>query len=303
MILKEWSLLGKKVLTKAGFDNAFQEAKWLLAGALGRENSFITLNPLYSPSSEEERKIQEWLKRRIKGEPLSRIKGVREFWSLPFHLNKHTLDPRPETELLVEGVLSWVGNHKDFPWRILDLGTGSGCLLIALLHELKHATGIGTDINEGALSMAHSNATLNNVQARARFQLGNWGDTLKGPFDIIVSNPPYIPLTKIKTLEKGVLNFDPPQALFGGEDGLDCYRILSREIKPLLSSQGLAVFEIGQNQRREVEALFQTTGFEILFVLKDLAGIERAIGLKLLKQLPSEKKTGAVGGIKESVFP
>lgn len=279
MTLQEWSRLGEQALSKAGFNNALQEAKWLLAGALGRESFFITLNPLYIPSSEEENKIQEWLKRRVEGEPLSRIKGVREFWSLPFHLNKGTLDPRPETELLVEGVLSWVGDRVDTPWRILDLGTGSGCLLIALLHELKQATGVGIDINEEALSMAHSNAVLNQVDARAIFRQGNWGETLEDSFDIIVSNPPYIPLTNKETLEKGVVSFDPHQALFGGEDGLECYRALSHEIKPLLAPEGLIVLEIGMGQRTDVEYLFQAAGFKISFVLKDLAGIERAIGI------------------------
>jgi len=281
MILKEWSDFVKEALSKAGLDNALQEAKWLLAGALGRESSFVTLNPMYTPSPTEENQIQEWLKRRLHGEPLSRIKGVREFWSLPFHLNQYTLDPRPETEVLVEGVLNWVGNRKDAPWRILDLGTGSGCLLIALLHELKQATGVGVDIKEEACSMAQSNAILNTVDARALFRQGNWGETLEGPFDIIVSNPPYIPLKDKETLEKGVLYFDPPQALFGGEDGLDCYQILAHEIKPLLAPQGLAVLEIGQGQRKAIEALFQTAGFKISFILKDLAGIERVIGMGL----------------------
>ena len=285
MILKEWRRSVEASLSKAGFDNVSQEAKWFLAGALERDASFITLNPTYIPSSSEETKIQEWLKRRLKGEPLSRIKGVREFWSLPFHLNEHTLDPRPETEGIVEGVLRWVGPRTAIPWRILDLGTGSGCLLIALLHELKNATGVGTDINEGALSMAHTNAILNNVEARATFLQSNWGEALTGPFDIIVSNPPYIPLTKKETLEKGVLHYDPPQALFGGEDGLESYRALSHKIKSLLTSQGLAVLEIGHDQRKDVETLFQTSGFKVLFVSKDLAGLERVIGFK---QQPSE---------------
>jgi len=291
MTLQEWSYFGREALSKAGFDNASQEAKWLLAGALSRENSFITLNPTYIPSPEEEHIIQDWLKRRLEGEPLSRIKGVREFWSLPFHLNEATLDPRPETEVLVEGVLKWVGNRKDAPWRILDLGTGSGCLLIALLHELKNATGVGTDINTEALSMAHANAILNHVGTRATFCQCNWGETLEGSFDIIVSNPPYIPLKDKEALEKGVRDFDPPQALFGGEDGLDCYRTLSHEIKPLLAPNGLTVIEIGQGQRKDVEALFQATDFKISFILKDLAGIERVIGMEFLKQQPYEKTT------------
>jgi release factor glutamine methyltransferase len=278
MTLKEWHQFVEEVLTKGEFDNSRQEAKWFLAAALERDNSFITLNPTYVPSPSEKIKIQEWLIRRLQGEPLSRIKGFREFWSLPFHLNEHTLDPRPETEGVVEGVLKWVGDRTSESWCILDLGTGSGCILISLLHELKKARGTGVDISEDALSLARSNAVFNKVNKRATFLQGNWGENLKGPFDIIVSNPPYIPDKDKDRLKKGVHNYDPPQALFGGEDGLESYRILSRDIKPLLAPTGIAVLEIGAGQRKDVEKIFQDAGFKSLFVQKDLAGIERIVG-------------------------
>jgi release factor glutamine methyltransferase len=277
MTLSEWHHFVQETLSKAHFENPHLEAKWLLAAAIERDNSFIILNPTYLPTSEETNKIQDWMKRRLQGEPLSRLKGVREFWSLPFHLNSHTLDPRPETEVLVEGVLKWVGNKKSQPWRILDFGTGSGCLLISLLHELPQATGVGVDINAEALSMAQLNAKINHVDSRATFRQGNWGEGLESPFDIIVSNPPYIPLKDKKTLEKNVLDFDPSQALFGGQDGLDSYRSLIPEIKRLLAPQGVTAVEIGQGQRESVENLFHATGFRTLFVLKDLAGIERVL--------------------------
>lgn len=279
MTLREWHLFIKEALSKAGVDHASQEAKWLLVGALGQDASFLLLQPSYTPSVSEERKLHEWIERRVKGEPLSRLKGMREFWSLPFHLNEDTLDPRPETEAVIDGVLTWVGPQTTYPWHILDLGTGSGCLLITLLHELKHAIGTGIDISEKALAMAHENAILNGVDGRATFLKGNWGKNVDGPFDIIVSNPPYIPLAEKKILSKGVLDYDPPQALFGGEDGLACYRILSKDSKSLLSPKGLAILEIGWNQRRAVEALFQEAGFKILFTLKDLAGHDRAVGI------------------------
>jgi len=281
MNLKDWRQKIEEALTEAGFDNAALEAKWLLAAALNRDPSFVTLEPLYTPAPGEESILDDWLKRRLQGEPLSRMRGYREFWSLPFHLNEHTLDPRPDTEIIIEGVLKWVGSRKDRPWRILDLGTGSGCLLISLLHELKEARGVGIDINEKALSIAHENAILNHVNARATFCQGNWGKGIQEKFDIIVSNPPYISLQDQYTLEKGVRDYDPPLALFGGEDGLDCYRILAHDTPLLLSSQGIAVLEIGIDQRRAVEALFHEKGFQTVFVMKDLAGIERAIGFTL----------------------
>lgn len=281
MILKDWRLLIEENLSKADFTNSLQEAKWLLAGALEKDNSFITLNPTYIPSPIEEAKIQDWLKRRLLGEPLSRIKGVREFWSLPFYLNQETLDPRPETEIIVEDVLRWVGNRKSEPWRILDLGTGSGCLLIALLSELKNATGIGVDISQEALLMAHQNAVTNTVNNRATFVKSFWGEDLEDSFDILVSNPPYIPLSDKETLERGVRDYDPPRALFGGNDGLDCYRSLSQEMKRLMNPQSLAVLEMGAGQREAIEAVFQKAGFKILFISKDLAGIERTIGISV----------------------
>lgn len=282
MTLKEWQGLSTQALEEAHFLNAHQEAKWLLAGALGKEPSFVTLNPSYCPSEAEAERIREWLERRVEGVPLSRLKGVREFWSLPFSLNEYTLDPRPDTEVLIEGILQWVGDRKAEPWRVLDLGTGSGCILVSLLSELPQATGLGVDIQEGALTMARHNAAVNGVEGRATFLQSNWAENVTGSFDIIVSNPPYIPLADQHTLGKEVHSFDPHQALFGGEDGLACYRILSYQIKSLLAPHGLAVFEMGKGQRQDVEKIFQEAGFRILFIRADLAGIERVIGVVIL---------------------
>ncbi|MBS0271137.1 MAG: peptide chain release factor N(5)-glutamine methyltransferase [Proteobacteria bacterium] len=281
MTVTEWRVAIEKAFLKAGYENPHQEAKWLLAGALHQENVFIILNPHYNPTRSETLHIQEWLKRRLAGEPLSRIKGMREFWSLPFHLNKDTLDPRPETETIIEGVLQWIGNRTNEPWRILDLGTGSGCILISLLHDLTNSRGWGVDINEEALSIANFNAAHNNVSDRATFLHSNWGKELKERFDIIVSNPPYIPLAEREELQTEVLKHDPSLALFGGEDGLDCYRILVCEIKRLLSPKGIAVLEMGFNQRQEIEELFHQAEFKIPFILQDLAGIDRVIGVCL----------------------
>ena len=278
MRLMEWHRFIEEALEKAEFENASQEAKWLLAGALNQDNAYIILNPTFLPSPEEVTVIEDWLGRRLKGEPLSRLKGTREFWSLPFQLNEHTLDPRPETETIVEGVLKWVGDKKTKPWRILDLGTGSGCLLVSLLHELPQAWGVGVDLQEAALSMAQANALLNGVETRAIFSQGHWGEGLEGPFDIIVSNPPYIPLNQEKTLDEEVRLFDPSLALFGGEDGLECYRELKDPIQNLLAPGGVVFLEFGQGQRPTVEAIFHDAGFKTLTVLPDLAGIERVLG-------------------------
>ena len=281
MTLAEWRKEIEGAMIQAGFREASQEAKWLLGAAINREGAFVTLNPAYTPSLSEEETIQDWLARRLKGEPLYRIKGMREFWSLPFQLNEYTLDPRPESELIVEAVLKWIGPRTKEPWRLLDLGTGSGCLLISLLHELKNASGVGVDIEEKALSMAQNNAELNGVLPRARFQISNWGEGIREEFDIIVSNPPYIPLQEKETLEKAVLTYDPAQALFGGEDGLDCYALLAKTIPHRLAPGGLVVLEIGVGQSGSVISLFQEQGFQHLFILKDLQGIERTLTFKM----------------------
>ncbi|MBX9785713.1 MAG: peptide chain release factor N(5)-glutamine methyltransferase [Alphaproteobacteria bacterium] len=281
MTLTEWRKAIEGAMIQVGFSQTSQEAKWLLGAAINREGAFITLNPSYTPTPLEEKTIQDWLARRLKGEPLSRIKGMREFWSLPFQLNEHTLDPRPESELIIEAVLKWIGPCSKEPWRLLDLGTGSGCLLISLLHELKNASGMGVDIEEKALSMAQKNAELNGVLPRAHFQISNWGEGIREKFDIIVSNPPYIPLQEKETLEKAVLAYDPAQALFGGENGLDCYALLAKTIPHLLAPKGLVVLEIGMGQSASVTSLFQERGFQRLFVLKDLQGIERTLAFEM----------------------
>lgn len=282
MTLIEWRKEIERAMIQAGFQEASQEAKWLLGAAVNREGAFVTLNPSYSPTSAEEKIIQDWLARRLKGEPLSRIKGMREFWSLPFQLNEHTLDPRPESELILEAVLKWIGPRIKESWRLLDLGTGSGCLLISLLHELKNASGVGVDIEEKALSMAQKNAEFNGVLPRAHFQISNWGEGIREEFDIIVSNPPYIPLQEKETLEKAVLIYDPAQALFGGEDGLDCYALLAKAIPHRLAPGGLVVLEIGIGQSSSVISLFQEQGFQHLFILKDLQGIERTLAFEYI---------------------
>jgi release factor glutamine methyltransferase len=285
MTLTEWCTTTTTSLAQKGFKNAAQESKWLIAGALGRETSFCTLNPHYCPSPEEEERLQIWIDLRLKGTPLSRLHGKREFWSLPFYLNASTLDPRPETETLIEGVLGWMKDKKD-PLRILDLGTGTGCILISLLHECQNATGVGADFSLEALEIARINAALNTVDSRAEFIQSDWGKELQGSFDIIVSNPPYIPLKDKEILEQNVLHFDPPLALFGGEDGLEAYKAIRHEMKRLLSPQGLVALEIGYGQKEDVETLFHEGGFSTQFILKDLAGIDRVLGFSHAPSFP-----------------
>jgi len=273
-----------KALEDQGFENAIDEAKWLLAYVLGRDSSYITLNGDETFPEELTPKLQETLQRRLRHEPLSRIRGCREFWSLEFDLNAHTLDPRPDSEILIEGVLSKIMSHpcggedpKNKHYRILDLGTGTGCLLISLLKELPQAYGIGGDYSFEALQMARHNAEKLGVGERASFYQGCWSEALSGPFDIIVSNPPYIPYHDKEALAPEVSEFDPTLALYGGEDGYDCYRELAQDLFRVLAPHGLIALELGQGQRCEVQSIFQNMGYLMLDVIRDLQGIERVI--------------------------
>lgn len=273
--LKDIRIEISKTLEDKGFENAIHEAKWLLAYVLGQDSSYITLNPDEIFPENLRSKLEETLRRRLNHEPLSRIRGCREFWSLEFDLNAHTLDPRPDSEILVEGVLAKASKTQEY--RILDLGTGTGCLLISLLKELPNAYGVGDDRSYDALQMARHNAEKLGVSDRASFFQGSWAEALSGPFDIIVSNPPYIPYRDKETLSLEVSNFDPCLALYGGEDGYECYRALAQDLFRVLNHRGIIALELGQGQRHEVQSLFQNMGYIMLDVLKDLQGIERVI--------------------------
>ncbi len=220
--------------------------------------------------------------RRLAGEPVSRILGFREFWGLRFKITPDTLDPRPDTERLVEMA---VESMKDNPPRkILDLGTGTGCILLSLLSEFPEATGIGIDINQGAVDVSRENMESIGLSGRASFRQGNWTDSLtesEGPFDLIVSNPPYIPESAIESLAAEVRNHDPILALAGGKDGLDPYRILVTEIKKFLSPQGRAFFEIGQNQHADLARLVEESGLRLVRIGADYAGILRVVEISL----------------------
>ncbi|MEB3701869.1 Peptide chain release factor N(5)-glutamine methyltransferase [Candidatus Bealeia paramacronuclearis] len=263
-------------LDNAGFENPIDEARWLLAYVLGKEASYITLNLEEIFPQDLALKLEETLRRRLAHEPLSRIRGCREFWSLEFDLNHETLDPRPDSEILVETVLGLL-QHKSNPYKILDLGTGTGCLLISLLKELPNAFGVGMDCSLSAINMARHNAKKLGTEGRASFFQGSWSAALSGYFDIIISNPPYIPYRDKETLSEEVSKYDPCRALYGGEDGYDCYRALAQDLFRIVSKQGFIALELGMGQRYEVQCIFQGLGYHVLDVKKDLQGIERVI--------------------------
>jgi release factor glutamine methyltransferase len=261
-------------LKSAGVENPRRDARILLAAALGLEaNANLSDRAL---TAAEMRKFKTMVARRAKREPVSRILGRRDFWTLTLKLNKDTLDPRPDSETLVEAVLAHLPD-KARALRILDLGTGTGCLLLALLSELKNATGLGVDRATGALRAARANAKAAGLGARARFTRGDWSKGLGGRFDVVVANPPYIPARAIQHLMPEVARFDPRAALDGGRDGLAAYRAILADLRRVLASHALVAFEVGQGQAGAVARLLKGAGLQVLEARCDLAGIERCI--------------------------
>lgn len=215
---------------------------------------------------------------RIAGKPLSRIYGCREFWGLEFVLSEDTLDPRPDSELIVDLALKHFPD-RDRPLEILDLGTGSGCILISLLCEFKNARGFGVDLSFGALTCAQGNASKNNVAERAHFSCGTWLSGINEKFDLIVSNPPYISNQVIPTLSTEVRDHDPILALDGGDQGLDPYKEIFPQLKYFLNRDGIALFEIGYDQEKDVMRLAEDAGFAQRTVHFDLAGNPRVVDI------------------------
>jgi release factor glutamine methyltransferase len=217
------------------------------------------------------------LKRRLDREPVARIRGEKEFWGLPFEVNEATLVPRPETETLVEAVVTEARRRLPPEITICDLGTGCGAIVIALLTELPEARGIGTDLSENALAAARRNAERLGVAERIALHCGDFAEAPDGPFDVVVSNPPYIPSGAIAALEREVRDYDPLPALDGGEDGLAAYRSILGRIDRLVAKSGLLAFEVGHDQGDAVAALCMAAGLGEVAIHTDLAGIGRVV--------------------------
>jgi release factor glutamine methyltransferase len=263
-------------LLEAGFDEPRRRARRLVAAALDVPMSEVFAHLDRMITEDDADRIARVLRRVIAHEPLSRILGVREFWGLDFALSSETLDPRPESETIVEAVIARLP-ERDRACHILDLGTGSGCLLLALLSEFQAASGIGVDLVFGAAAAARRNAARLGLGDRAGFVVGDWAAALASCFDVVVANPPYIASTAIACLPREVRDFDPHRALDGGSDGLDAYRAISAGLPRLLASGGIFAGEIGQGQDRAVAGLITARGLAIDAIIPDLAGIPRCV--------------------------
>jgi len=267
-------------LSASDIPSAALDGRLLICRALGINETTIVGHPERTVSIDECARIDAAVNRRCAREPLAHIVGEKEFWSLNFHVSASVLTPRPDTETLIEAVLSARPDSQE-ALRILDLGTGSGCILLTLLSEYPNACGVGIDISPDAIEVAGTNARTLGLQGRSAFVCANWCDPLNARFDVIVSNPPYIPENDIQNLEPEVAAFEPLGALTGGKDGLDAYRTLADLMPRFLKNQGLAAFEIGMGQSNAVVTLLKDAGLSALNVRRDLAGVERVICAEL----------------------
>ena len=268
---------------KAGIESAEADARLLIAHALGIDRSELLANGERPLNGREIRAIDAFAARRLKREPVARILGAKEFWSLMLEVTPAVLVPRPDTETVIEAALDFVvrGGLRMERLRILDIGTGSGALLLALLSELPNALGTGTDISAAALAVARANAERHGLAPRCSFVACNIADGLQGPFDLIVSNPPYVAHGDIATLAPEVRDYDPAAALDGGSDGLDGYRAITADAGRLLAPGGRLIVELGAGQEGAVRALFTKAGLIVGKARADLGGIARALSVTI----------------------
>jgi release factor glutamine methyltransferase len=263
---------------ECGIESADLDARILVGHALGLDHAALAAAASRALNAAEQNAIATLASRRLDHNPVARIIGAKEFWSLTLRINAATLVPRPETETVVEAALDFVDwrGARSRPLRIADLGTGSGAILLALQSELPEACGIGTDVSAAALAVARHNAERLGF-SEAHFVACDMATALRGPFDLIVSNPPYIASADIAGLAPEVRDFDPRAALDGGTDGLTFYRALAAAVPALLAPGGALIVELGAGQAQSVAALFAAAGLAAVAPRHDLHGVPRAL--------------------------
>ena len=269
-----------QMLKEAGVGEARLDARLLVAHATENETATIFGFPERPIENQQVLLLEASLQRRIAREPMAYILKTREFWSLPFIVSSDTLVPRPDSETLIEAVLEHIPETRR-NLSILDLGTGSGCLLLSLLSKFSNAIGIGVDASEAALDIAKQNAAALGLEERATFVVSDWTEKVEDQFDIVIANPPYIPSSDIPNLEADVAQYEPLAALDGGANGLDSYRKILRQLPKVLTDDASIFLESGAGQASAVSKMVREIGFQHIETKKDLAGIERCVIGKL----------------------
>jgi len=243
---------------------------------LSREDILLKSKEIYPKQSNIDN-INLAIARRLSGEPISHIIGHREFYSLEFDIDCNVLDPRPDSEILIEEAIKLSGNFNN-PINILELGVGSGCLILTLLNNIQNSIGTAIDINPKSLIIAKNNAKKLNLEEKIKFIQSNWFDNISNQkFDIIISNPPYIKTGDINNLQTEVKDFEPIIALDGGDDGLDCYREIAKNINKFLHEESILILEIGQNQEDDIVNIFKDNDLKLIKYAKDLNSIIRCL--------------------------
>lgn len=274
-LVKAWTAARNR-LTEGGIDSPVIDARLLLEVAADATRIDIINEPYREVTAEQSAALDAMVERRLRREPVSRILGRKGFWKIMLGVTPHVLSPRPESEVIVDHVLK--GFPEGMAFSVLDLGVGSGAILLAILAERPAAKGLGVDVSEEALAVARENAANLDLNTRAALLRGDWAAGLAdASFDVVVSNPPYIETAVIDTLDPEVKHHDPLIALDGGADGLDAYRVLAPEILRVLKSGAPFFVEIGADQKLAVEALFRDAGADGVATIRDLSDRDRVV--------------------------
>ena len=275
MILEKLILDAHKLLRENGIKTAKLDSEILMSEVIKKDRTFIILNSHYELKKDSLIEFKNLIKLRSVGTPISYLTGKKNFWNYEFKVNNNVLIPRPDTELIIQEILKLTKNKNKL--RLLDIGTGSGCIILTLVKELKGFSGIGIDISKKCIDLAKINRNELNLKNKVKFLKSDIDNFNYGKYDLIVSNPPYIKKLSLKYLEKDVINFEPHLALNGGIDGLSEIRKVINKSSELIKKKGKLVLEIGFDQKNDVKKLLLRKGFYINEVIKDLANNNRCI--------------------------
>ena len=275
MLLSELLKKITKILAEGGIETNSLDARIILREIFNFDEKELILNSDLILSESKISKVQKIITRRLNFEPVSKIFGKRDFYNSTFSISDDVLDPRPETENIVEIANNFIleKGYESF----IDLGTGAGCIILSILKENKNLTAVGVDISIDAINIAKKNSKDMNLEKRSSFLVSNWLSSIYNSYDLIISNPPYIPSDEIITLSKTVKNFDPLISLDGGQDGLKCYKEIAEDINRVINNNGRVILEIGYNQAHDVIKIFESKEFKLLKIYNDINGLNRIL--------------------------